>query len=133
MFCYPSRREPSPAFSGAERGSSGSGAFGFVVHHVTRSHYILQHETQTELRVPLPWHGRDPKHGTLSPIIDQTGLTRGEVIALLFGPFLNSYFGGSPTGINAIGTDKRPVRPERSSDTRTYNVAACFGIVRVVG
>jgi predicted RNA binding protein YcfA (HicA-like mRNA interferase family) len=31
---------------------------GFVVHHVTGSHYILKHSGKTGVRVTLPWHNR---------------------------------------------------------------------------
>lgn len=46
---------------------------GFVVHHVTGSHYILKHPGRIGLRVTLPWHNKDLKRGTLRSIIEQAG------------------------------------------------------------
>jgi predicted RNA binding protein YcfA (HicA-like mRNA interferase family) len=57
-------------------------AAGFVVDHVTGSHYILKHAEYPRLRVTLPWHGRDLKRGTLSSIIKQAGLTVEEFLNL---------------------------------------------------
>jgi predicted RNA binding protein YcfA (HicA-like mRNA interferase family) len=48
---------------------------GFEVHHITGSHYVLKNRQRPELRVTLPWHGRDLKTGTLLAIIEQAGLT----------------------------------------------------------
>jgi predicted RNA binding protein YcfA (HicA-like mRNA interferase family) len=56
---------------------------GFVVHHVTGSHYVLKHPQKKHLRVTLPWHGRDLKRGTLSSIIRQAGYTASEFLELL--------------------------------------------------
>ena len=56
---------------------------GFVVHHVSGSHYVLRHPHKKHLRVTLPWHGRDLKRGTLGSIIQQAGLTTGEFLELL--------------------------------------------------
>jgi len=39
------------------------------MHHVSGSHYVLKHPGKTNLRVTLPWHGRDLKRGTLGSII----------------------------------------------------------------
>jgi len=39
------------------------------MHHVSGSHYVLKHPEKTNLRVTLPWHGRDLKRGTLGSII----------------------------------------------------------------
>ena len=55
---------------------------GFVVHHVSGSHY-LKHPQRTNLRVTLPWHGRDLKRGTLGSIIQQAGYTAAEFLDLL--------------------------------------------------
>jgi predicted RNA binding protein YcfA (HicA-like mRNA interferase family) len=55
---------------------------GFVLHHVTGSHYILKHPHKS-LRVTLPWHKRDLKRGTLASIMDQAGLTVSEFAKLL--------------------------------------------------
>ena len=56
---------------------------GFIVHHVTGSHYVLKHPGKKELRVTLPWHGRDLKRGTLGSIIHQAGYTTAEFLELL--------------------------------------------------
>ncbi len=56
---------------------------GFVVHHVSGSHYVLKHSRKTNLRVTLPWHGRDLKRGTLGSIIQQAGYTVSEFLDLL--------------------------------------------------
>jgi predicted RNA binding protein YcfA (HicA-like mRNA interferase family) len=53
---------------------------GFVIHHVTGSHYILR---KGVLRVTLTWHNRELKRGTLASIIDQAGLTVSEFVELL--------------------------------------------------
>ena len=55
----------------------------FYTHHVTGSHYVLKHHTNTALRVTLPWHNKDLKQGTLASIIKQAGLTREEFRLLL--------------------------------------------------
>ena len=41
---------------------------GFIVHHVTGSHYILKHEGRWGLRVTLPMHGKDLKRRTLTKL-----------------------------------------------------------------
>jgi predicted RNA binding protein YcfA (HicA-like mRNA interferase family) len=56
---------------------------GFVVHHVSGSHYVLKHPNKKHLRVTLPWHGRDLKRGTLGSIIQQAGYTVVEFLDLL--------------------------------------------------
>jgi predicted RNA binding protein YcfA (HicA-like mRNA interferase family) len=56
---------------------------GFVVHHVSGSHYVLRHPHKKHLRVTLPWHGRDLKRGTLGSIIRQSGYTVSEFLELL--------------------------------------------------
>jgi predicted RNA binding protein YcfA (HicA-like mRNA interferase family) len=56
---------------------------GFAVHHVAGSHYILKREGGPELRVTLPWHGKDLKRKTLTSIIDQAGFTIEEFLDLL--------------------------------------------------
>jgi predicted RNA binding protein YcfA (HicA-like mRNA interferase family) len=53
---------------------------GFVIDHVTGSHYILIRE---RLRVTVPYHNRDLKRGTLAAIIAQVGLTVEEFVDLL--------------------------------------------------
>ena len=56
---------------------------GFVVHHVSGSHYVLKHPGKKHLRVTLPWYGRDLKRGTLGSIIQQAGYTNSEFLELL--------------------------------------------------
>lgn len=56
---------------------------GFAIHHVTGSHYILKLEGRPDLRVTLPWHGKDLKRKTLTSIIDQSGLTAEEFLKLI--------------------------------------------------
>jgi predicted RNA binding protein YcfA (HicA-like mRNA interferase family) len=56
---------------------------GFVVHHVSGSHYVLKHPNKKHVRVTLPWHGRDLKRGTLGSIIQQAGYTVVEFLDLL--------------------------------------------------
>ena len=56
---------------------------GFVVHHVTGSHYILKHPQKSGVRVTLPLHNRDLKRGTLRSVIDQAGYTTDEFAELL--------------------------------------------------
>jgi predicted RNA binding protein YcfA (HicA-like mRNA interferase family) len=38
---------------------------GFATHHVSGSHYILKRDDRADLRVTLPWHGKDLKRRTL--------------------------------------------------------------------
>ena len=56
---------------------------GFVVHHVTGSHYILKHPRRAGLRVTLPWHTKDLKRGTLRSVIEQAGYTIEEFVEML--------------------------------------------------
>jgi predicted RNA binding protein YcfA (HicA-like mRNA interferase family) len=56
---------------------------GFAFHHVAGSHYILKRDGRPELRVTLPWHGKDLKRKTLTSIIDQAGLTVEEFLDLM--------------------------------------------------
>lgn len=53
---------------------------GFHVHHTTGSHYILK---KGKHRVTVPYHNKDLKPGTLASIINQSGLTVDEFLALL--------------------------------------------------
>jgi predicted RNA binding protein YcfA (HicA-like mRNA interferase family) len=55
---------------------------GFVVYHVTGSHYILKHP-QKPIRVTIPWHNKDLKRGTMRSIIEQAGYTVEEFSKLL--------------------------------------------------
>lgn len=56
---------------------------GFVIHHVTGSHYVLRHGTNVRLRVTLPWHNQDLKRGTLAAILEQAQLTTDDLRELL--------------------------------------------------
>jgi len=53
---------------------------GFVVDHITRSHYVL---LKGKARVIVPYHNRDLKPGTMASIIAQSGLTTHEFVDLL--------------------------------------------------
>jgi predicted RNA binding protein YcfA (HicA-like mRNA interferase family) len=56
---------------------------GFIVHHVTGSHYILKHQAKPMIRVTVPFHNRDLKRGTLQSIVKQAGITNEEFLDLL--------------------------------------------------
>ena len=56
---------------------------GFVVHHVTGSHYILKNPEKGGVPVTLPWHKKDLKLGTLRSVIEQAGYTIDEFAELL--------------------------------------------------
>jgi predicted RNA binding protein YcfA (HicA-like mRNA interferase family) len=56
---------------------------GFVVHHVTGSHYALRHPDAPDLRVIVPYHNKDLKRSTLRSIIKQADLTNEEFLELL--------------------------------------------------
>jgi len=53
---------------------------GFYLHHVRGSHYFLR---KAERNVVIPYHAKDLKPGTLRAIIEQSGLTVDEFLALL--------------------------------------------------
>lgn len=53
---------------------------GFYLHHVRGSHYFFR---KAERNVVIPYHTKDLKPGTLRAIIDQSGLTVDEFLALL--------------------------------------------------
>jgi len=42
-----------------------------------------KHPRNKQLRVTLPWHGRDLKRGTLGSIIHQAGYTKAKFLDLL--------------------------------------------------
>lgn len=65
--------KPKKAIKALERG-------GFVIHHVTGSHYIMKKGMQ---RVTVPYHNKDLKPRTLASIIEQAGLTVNEFPGLL--------------------------------------------------
>jgi predicted RNA binding protein YcfA (HicA-like mRNA interferase family) len=55
---------------------------GYQVDRVKGSHYIMRHP-QRPGRIPVPFHGgRDIKMAVLRSIIDQSGLTEEEFLAL---------------------------------------------------
>ena len=47
---------------------------GFIIDHTTGSHYIMWNP-QTNSRIPVPYHTKDLKTGTLRSIIRQASLT----------------------------------------------------------
>ncbi len=47
--------------------------YGFVIDHVSGSHYILYNEVR-HVRVVVPYHGKDMPRGTLLTIIKSSGL-----------------------------------------------------------
>ena len=47
---------------------------GFITDHVSGSHYIM-YNPKTKSRIPVPFHAKDVKTGTLRSIINQTGLS----------------------------------------------------------
>jgi predicted RNA binding protein YcfA (HicA-like mRNA interferase family) len=53
---------------------------GFIIHHITGSHYILKKGSR---RITIAYHGKDLKPRTLRSIIEQSGLTVDEFLALL--------------------------------------------------
>ena len=59
------------------------GRAGFVVHHVSGSHYVLKHPQKPQLRVTVPYHNRDLKRRTLYAILHQAGLSEEQFIDLL--------------------------------------------------
>lgn len=46
----------------------------FIVDHVSGSHYIM-FNPRTKTRIPIPYHAKDLKTGTLRSIIKQIGLS----------------------------------------------------------
>jgi predicted RNA binding protein YcfA (HicA-like mRNA interferase family) len=65
--------KPKKAIRAPERG-------GFVIHHVTGSHYIMKKGKQ---RVTVPYHNKDLNPRLLATIIAQSGLRVDEFLALL--------------------------------------------------
>ena len=55
---------------------------GYEIDHQTGSHMILRHKEEPHRRLTVPNHD-EIANGTLLAIIRQSGLTRGEFIALL--------------------------------------------------
>lgn len=55
---------------------------GFVVDHVTGSHYFLYHQAK-DVIVTIAYHNRDLKLGTLRSILRQADLKTQELIDLL--------------------------------------------------
>ena len=56
---------------------------GFFIHHTSGSHHILKHPSKPQLRVTVAMHNKELKRKTLASIIEQTGFTTDEFIALL--------------------------------------------------
>ena len=56
---------------------------GFAIHHTSGSHYVLKHPEKPNLRVVVPYHGKELKRRTLASIIEQAGLTVEQFLALL--------------------------------------------------
>jgi len=56
---------------------------GFYIHHSTGSHNVLKHPEHPSLRVTISFHSKDLKRRTLESIVEQSGLTREEFVALL--------------------------------------------------
>jgi predicted RNA binding protein YcfA (HicA-like mRNA interferase family) len=56
---------------------------GFVIHHVSGSHYILKHPEKPKLRITLAYHNHDLKRRTLDSVLEQAGLSQEEFIDLL--------------------------------------------------
>ncbi len=82
-FCCPNRHEPSSARTEVARSTARAPKAGFLVHHVSGGHYVLKRAERPELRVTVPWHGKDLKRKTLTSIIDQAGLTLDEFLDLI--------------------------------------------------
>jgi predicted RNA binding protein YcfA (HicA-like mRNA interferase family) len=55
---------------------------GWQVDRVRGSHYIMAHPDRDQM-VPVPYHNRDIKTGTLSGILSSTGISRDELRKLL--------------------------------------------------
>jgi predicted RNA binding protein YcfA (HicA-like mRNA interferase family) len=55
---------------------------GFIVIRIVGSHYQLFNEN-TRRHTTVPYHDRDLPRGTISPIIQQAGLSRDEFLKLL--------------------------------------------------
>ncbi|MEX0617151.1 MAG: type II toxin-antitoxin system HicA family toxin [Candidatus Woykebacteria bacterium] len=47
---------------------------GYIVDHISGSHYIMLNPS-SKSRIPVPYHAKDVKTGTLRSIINQTGLS----------------------------------------------------------
>jgi predicted RNA binding protein YcfA (HicA-like mRNA interferase family) len=55
---------------------------GWELDRVRGSHYIMAHPDRNQM-VPVPYHNRDIKAGTLSGILSSTGISRDELRKLL--------------------------------------------------
>jgi predicted RNA binding protein YcfA (HicA-like mRNA interferase family) len=55
---------------------------GWQLDRVRGSHYIMAHSERDQM-VPVPYHNRDIKAGTLSGILSSTGISRDELRKLL--------------------------------------------------
>lgn len=57
---------------------------GFVILRVSGSHHVMRHPDRPRSKVSVPVHGnRDLPAGTLQSIVERSGLTEEEFIALL--------------------------------------------------
>ena len=56
---------------------------GFYIDRIVGSHHHLMHPDNPDLKVTVPFHGRDLKRGTVASIIKQTGMTVEKFIDLL--------------------------------------------------
>lgn len=56
-------------------------SLGFVLDHVSGSHHIMYHP-QTKKRIPIPFHNKDLKTGTLRAIIRQIDLSVEEFLKI---------------------------------------------------
>jgi predicted RNA binding protein YcfA (HicA-like mRNA interferase family) len=56
---------------------------GFIIHHISGSHYVLKHPAKSHPRVTVPYHNKDLKRRTLASIVAQAGLTADEFRDLL--------------------------------------------------
>lgn len=54
---------------------------GFITDHVSGSHYLMLNP-KTRNRVPVPFHTKDIKTGTLRSIISQSGLSIEEFLKI---------------------------------------------------
>jgi predicted RNA binding protein YcfA (HicA-like mRNA interferase family) len=56
---------------------------GFRLVRVTGSHHIYEHASQPDRVVPVPFHNRDLKRGTLHNILKQAGFGEEEFLDLI--------------------------------------------------
>jgi predicted RNA binding protein YcfA (HicA-like mRNA interferase family) len=56
---------------------------GFFIDHATGGHYVLKHQTRSDLRVVVPHHSGDIKRGVMRAILRQAALTVEDLLRLL--------------------------------------------------